>query len=177
MVIVLVAARWLMAMVFWSTGMAKRADPNVTFTAASNYGLPVFAARLVARWVGSVELALAVGLAAGVALPAVGGATAWLLLTYASAMVLALAKGRRFPCGCGAGQQDVSPLLVLRNASLAGLACLVAVVPPAALAAWPWLARPHDQAVLNIVPVPLAMIALGFATRCLRAAWPPRMAR
>ena len=158
--------------------MAKRADPGGTLIAARNYGLAPFAASLVARWLPRVELVLAVGLAAGVALPVVGCATAALLVAFALAITVALARGRRFSCGCGPEPQDVSPLLVLRNLCLAALACLVALVPPAALAVWPWLVRPaHGQAVFDLLPVPGAMVALGFAVRCLRAAWPLRTAR
>lgn|GEM_PF-3144089 len=176
--IVLLAARWLLTSVFWSSAMAKRADPAGTLIAARNYGLPPSTATLVARWLPLVELVLAVGLAVGVALPAVGCASAALLVAFATAIAFALARGRRFSCGCGSQPHDISSLLVLRNLSLAGLACAVAWVPPAALAAWPWLVRPaHGQPVLDLLPVPGAMLALCLAVRCVRVAWPLRVTR
>jgi hypothetical protein len=76
----------------------------------------------------AVELALAVGL--HVAPRDALAGTAALLVVYAAAMAINLARGRRdLECGCGGRRRTISGTLVARNTTLAALA-VAGLLPP-----------------------------------------------
>jgi hypothetical protein len=82
----------------------------------------------VAAWC-VVAIEIGVGLGALWQYPPAYIGAAAVLLGYAGAMAINLARGRRFiDCGCGGATQPLSIGLVLRNFALA-IAALVALVP------------------------------------------------
>ncbi|MDA8062830.1 MAG: hypothetical protein M0T80_10480 [Actinomycetota bacterium] len=165
-VIALLAGRWVLALGFWSSATAKLADREGTFAAARSYGLPVAIASAVGLVLAPVELGVAIGLMIGVAVPVVASLASVLLVIFAAAMARSLVLGRRFPCGCGPARHDISWPLVARDLVLAALGALVALVPPAGLALWPLMARPLQDGAVGLLPVPAAVIVVGFAARC-----------
>lgn len=110
----------LLAAVFVVAGAAKLARPAETVAGFSALGLP--AARVLGRAVPLAELAVAVTL---LALPAAGGASALVLLTvFTAVLVRAIRSGTTAPCNCfgAAAATPVSGADVARNAALAALA-------------------------------------------------------
>lgn len=74
----------------------------------------------------ATELGLALALLIPQARPLAALGSAALLVVYAMAMAVNLARGRdHIDCGCGDRPQPLSPWLVLRNGLLAGLALLL----------------------------------------------------
>jgi hypothetical protein len=120
------------ATLFAHAAVAKAADFALFEQHLAAFGVPQAllpgAARLVpAAELGAALLLLTPWRAAGAALAAL------LLLSYAAAMALHLARGRSLDCGCGGEPLPVSWALVARNVLLAALA-LAAAAPMAARA-------------------------------------------
>ena len=171
MLITLLAVRWLLVLVFWSSGIAKVGRREETAFAAANFGVPEVIAPMVAEVLPLVEVMISLTLALGVALPVTGLTAASLLLVFSSGIGISLMRGKRFACGCGFGDQEISGVLIARNLVLAGLALTVAFVPPAGLAIWPLVARGTEHvANVDLVPIPAAVAVLGFTVRCLQVA-------
>ena len=90
--------------------------------------LPVAAVSAGAAGVAGAEVLLAVGLHVAPREALVG--TAALLVVYAGAIAINLARGRRdLDCGCGGPRRTISGKLVARNTMLAALA-VVGLLPP-----------------------------------------------
>jgi len=105
---------------------------------------------LPAAWVTPASWLLPIGelaVAAGLALPATRSAAALacaaLLLAYAAAIGINLARGRRtIDCGCGGpdARRPIQPAMLARNAALAALAAsLLAPLAPRELVWLDWL--------------------------------------
>lgn len=104
------------------------------------YGLlPHRLVTVVAALLPPIELACGILLALGIAGGLVSGLLACLLLAFAGALALNLARGRAPDCGCFGGSvpQRATWLSVARNAALAASAILVSTRPPTSLAVWP----------------------------------------
>jgi hypothetical protein len=83
--------------------------------------LPAQAVALGAAGIAAAELALAVGLHVAPREALFG--TAALLVVYAGAIAINLARGRRdLDCGCGGARRTISEKLVARNVTVAALA-------------------------------------------------------
>jgi hypothetical protein len=124
-----VALRVGLALLFLDASIHKLRDFNAFRGAVSGYrivpgwGEPIAAGALVAA-----ELAVAAALLVPGLGPAPGLASVALLLMYASAIGVNLARGRRdIDCGCAgrAAQGSLHGGLVVRNLVLAGLALVV----------------------------------------------------
>jgi uncharacterized membrane protein YphA (DoxX/SURF4 family) len=166
----LLAGRWLLALVLLSAGLAKLADRPGFAEAVVRYAiLPPRAAAMVASGLPGVEVVLGVALAAGIA-PMISGTCGCLLLTgLAGAVVINLAHGRRFQCGCGGGGQIGWPL-VGRDLGLGAIGAVVAVGPAGlALLPEPRVAALVHIAAAALLPVPLVVIALVGLLRCIRS--------
>ena len=113
-----------LALVMFAAAWHKLSQVEVFAGALSAYGLlPQASIRPMVRVLPAIEAALGVGLLVPAtrapALLALGG----LLLVYAAAMGINLARGRQdIDCGCGAGSHPLSWGLVARNGVLAGAA-------------------------------------------------------
>lgn len=139
-----------------AVGLILQGSLSLLFAQAASHKLRDFAyfrsalagyAVLPARWVGPCAvgvIALESAVAAGVWLPGLGAlagiVAAGLLVLYAAAMLINLARGRRdIDCGCG-GAAEARPLsgaLVVRNGVLAVGAAMTAL--PTAARALNWL--------------------------------------
>lgn len=125
-------------LLFGSTSLHKLRDVGAFRSALLGYDvLPRAALRSIAVSLPALELTTAGALLAGARLGC--GSAALLLLLYAAAMAINLARGRRdLDCGCGgiAGGQRVSAGLVLRNLVLAAGAAAITQPPLARALGW-----------------------------------------
>lgn len=96
--------------------------------------LPDAAVRIVAHVIIVAELAVGSALLAGVGIVGAFAAASVLLVGFAGAVTVNLARGRSFDCGCSMLER-ASPISwrhVLRNLALAGLAAIGVVASPVA---------------------------------------------
>ncbi len=168
MIYIALAARWLLALLFLTSGVSKLSETAGFAETVSRYEiLPVRHVPAVSRAIPVFEVALGLVLAAGV-LPAVAGWVASAaLLAFAAAVTINLLRGRRFDCGCGGVmQREIGWPLVVRNLGVAAVAVGVALWP-AGLALWTaGFVHGHDFApARDLVAVPLAVIVLAAAVR------------
>jgi uncharacterized membrane protein len=126
-----------LALVTFAAAWHKLAEPDAFLSAVAAYGLlPSATVTAAARILPGMEIAFG----AGILLPATRAfaltGLMGLLLLYALAMAINLARGRRdIDCGCGGKSQPVSWALVVRNLVL----CAAAL-----FASQPALERPMD---------------------------------
>jgi hypothetical protein len=172
MVYALLAGRWVLALVLLGAGLAKVGDREQFAQVVERYGIvPArYGARLAAGlpW---AEIVVGLALAAGLA-PAVSGwgATA-LVLGFAVAVGVNLARGRRFDCGCGgAVNSQIGWPLLVRNLFLVAIGVAVALGPAGLAVSGGVLGggRVH-VAVRDLLPVPLIVVALFGLIRCLQS--------
>ncbi len=178
MVYLLLAARWILAVVFTAAGVAKlnaTGGRDETERAITRYrALPHRLVGPAARVLPWLEVTLAVLLAAGVALKPAAVVAATLLASFALAIVWHVAHGRRFGCGCGSAKQISWPLAA-RDILLAGLAATVAAGPSGALAAWPtWGNDPASPSWRALLAVPLTVILATTGLRLYNTSRPTR---
>lgn len=123
------ALRVALALLFAGAAVHKLREHEAFRAALAEYALlPRAALAPVSALLPGLELASVVALIVWPSAGAAGIAT--LLLLYAGAMAVNVARGRRdLDCGCGgpAGGQRVGPGLVLRNVVLAALALAIAL--------------------------------------------------
>lgn len=158
---ILLADRWLLAVLFLITGLAKVKHIKAFSEAVDRYGIvPRLLVAPLAATLPFVELGLGLMLAAGAWLLVAGSLAAVLFAGFGGAIGWNVAQGRRFDCGCGVG--GGAPLswgLVLRNFVLIILATTIAVGPSSALALWPGSAVPaHSPAATALLPIPLIVV-------------------
>jgi uncharacterized membrane protein YphA (DoxX/SURF4 family) len=124
------ALRCAFALLWLVSAAHKLRDPARFRAALAGYQLiPPPAVRGFAAGIAGLELALGLGLLVPGIGPAPALATAALLALYALAIAANLVRGRRaIDCGCGARPQPLGEGLVLRNATLVGIA-LAAALP------------------------------------------------
>jgi uncharacterized membrane protein len=114
----------LLAVVFAAAAVAKLREPDVFAGVVEQYGLlPRVLVRPFAYALPVVELAAALGLLLPVSRGPAAALLILLLLGFAAAMAINLARGRSdIDCGCfiGVQKQRISWTLVVRNLVLAG---------------------------------------------------------
>jgi hypothetical protein len=142
------------ALLFGSAALHKLLDPAAFAAVLRAYRVvPPLLTRL-AVLVPLLELAVAVGLLAGAGRAAASAAGAALLISYAAALAVNLARGRRdLSCGCG-GPNDRRPIaawMVWRNLALAALVGLTEL---------PWSVRPMHSADALTIGAGTAVAAL-----------------
>lgn len=174
MALVLLAARYLVVFVFLRAGLAKMTDLADFRSAVLNYRLlPGVLVTPVALSLPFAEVTAAVLLALGILPAIVAYLLALLLLSFALAIAVNLARGRTFDCGCaGAAPQTISWSHVTSNLVLAAVAMLIALVPPVTLALWPGVTGPFSVSTPrgDALPVILAVIVALVAVAMLRRA-------
>lgn len=140
------ASRFALAAVFLLAGLAKLARRREFELAVTNYGLlPPVGARFVGRWLPTGEIGAAVLLFLGVAIVPVTALLAILLACFIVAVAVNLLHGKEMDCGCfgsSGAPRRMTWWVVARNALLLGMALLILVSPPAALALWPGWGAP-----------------------------------
>lgn len=128
--------RFVLAFAFLHAAIPKLVVPRDFERAVENYRLlPPALVHPVAAWLPRVELTCAVALLAGFALAPVAWLVAILLLIFAGAIGLNLARGRVIDCGCfnSTVPRRIGWRLVTGDLVLAGLAVAVALASPGVL--------------------------------------------
>jgi uncharacterized membrane protein YphA (DoxX/SURF4 family) len=134
------AARFFLALVFLAAGLSKLPEREEFERAVTNYRLlPERFSRPVAVWLPRVEVLAGLLLALGVALVPVSFMVAGMLLVFSFAVGVNLLRGKEMSCNCfgASAPERMTWLTVGRNLVLVGMAALVALAPPSALAVWP----------------------------------------
>jgi uncharacterized membrane protein YphA (DoxX/SURF4 family) len=129
----LLVLRFVLALVFIRAGIIKLSDLADFRTAVTNYQiLPGRLTGAAALAVPAVEAGAGTLLVLGV-LPSITAAClAALLVTFSVAIIINLARGREFDCGCGGtAPQTISWRHVAVNVLLAATAVALALAPPA----------------------------------------------
>lgn len=127
----ILVTRLALGILFATAAIAKLRNRRDFYAAALAYRLlpPRLAIKLavILPW---VEAGIAIGLMAGLGIA--WHAAAGLLLVYALAMAVNIARGRHdLDCGCGGPPQPLSIWLVVRNFVLAGAALAASLLPTA----------------------------------------------
>ena len=173
MALVLLAARCLLVCVFLRAGFAKVTDLADFRSAVTNYRLlPAYLVPAVALTLPFAELAAAVLLALGILPDITAGLLALLLLSFAAAIAINLARGRSFDCGCaGSAPRTISWAHVASNIGLVALAVGIAVAPPSTLALWPGpsglvsVTTPRGDALPIVLAVVLGLVTVTVLRR------------
>ncbi|MGH2444090.1 MAG: MauE/DoxX family redox-associated membrane protein [Chloroflexota bacterium] len=145
------AVRLVIGAMFLVSGAMKVGVPSAFTDGIMRYDLLTRSqARIVAHVLPPTELAVGALYLSGLQLVLASAVSIALLLSFTGAIVMNLARGRRFPCNCfGASHASIGPVSVLRNVLLLAAAVFVLVgsVQPIAglgygyqLAPWPWRA-------------------------------------
>lgn len=134
--------RFALGFVFLSTSIPKLLSGDDFNKAVASYGLlPASLVGPVARWLPKVELVCAVALLMGLFVQGVSLALGVLLVVFAGAVAVNLARGREIDCGCYglSTPRRITKALVARDLLLAAMAFAVFVQSPTALslASWP----------------------------------------
>jgi uncharacterized membrane protein YphA (DoxX/SURF4 family) len=138
--LVVLVARFGLAALFISAGVAKLAAYDEFVEAVRGYELlPAGAATALGRALPFVEVTCGLLMGGGVAVGVTAPVLAALLLCFAVAIAINLARGRVIDCGCASSLVVVRIgwSLVVRNVVLCGCAVVVAVFAPDVLAVGP----------------------------------------
>jgi uncharacterized membrane protein YphA (DoxX/SURF4 family) len=131
------AARLLIAVTLLAAGAMKLRAGRATFAqAVRDYDLlPARLVTPVAMTLPPFEIAVGVLLLAGAMTRPAAAAACVVLIAFALAVALNLARGRANDCGCFGGQRSrIAWRVVQRNAALAATAFLVLLAGPGAVA-------------------------------------------
>ena len=133
------AARLLVGLVVVVAAVPKLRDPASFASSVAAYTiLPESLVKPVARALPPAEIAMGVMLLAGVLIIPAAMVAALLLVGFGGAIWVAVERGSKIGCGCGFRHlQQVSRVLVARNAVLAVAAAVAALAPSGALALLP----------------------------------------
>ena len=165
----LLAGRWLLAIVLIVAGVSKLLAPtnSEVIKAFRDYG--VIPERLIEPTAAALpwlEVMSGALLAIGIALVVTAGFVAVMMGLFAVAVGWHVAHGRRFGCGCGSGGSRISWWLAARDLALCVIAGAIAIGPGGALAAWPgWGSGGTTGSAVSMIPVPLATIAMLLGVR------------
>jgi uncharacterized membrane protein YphA (DoxX/SURF4 family) len=162
------AGRWVLALVFVTAGLTKILSHGSERRRSEvrNYGvLPEILVTLAASTLPWFEITLGVLLAAGIAVVAVTGCAAAILIAFATVVGWHLRRGDEFGCGCGVGDRAISWRLVRRNIGLAGVA-VAAATGPAGMSVWPgWGASSAAASGSHLIPIPMLVILVAVTGR------------
>ena len=154
----------------------KLAAPRTSVAALATFG--IHAAPLQRAVWGAVvvaEVALAIGVAVG--LDAAAYAAAALMVAFAAAQGIALARGRRgAPCACFGARSTVGPGAVVRDLVLAAAFAALPSLPDGHASTEAWLAAGLAVCALAIVALTVAVLALAREVGVLRMALGPQQA-
>ncbi len=174
MALVILAARCIIACLFIRAGVAKIVSLTDFRAAVTNYQLlPARLVSPVALSLPFAEVGAAILLAAGILPTVVAGFLTLLLLIFALAIGINLARGRVFNCGCaGAAPQEIGWTHVASNTAMAAVAIAVAIAPPRTLVVWPGVAGPFPVTTprADALPVVLAVVLCLVMVTVLRRA-------
>ena len=160
--------RLALALVLVGSALAKLASPASSRAALGTFGIQAESLRWL-TWGGlvAVEVALAVGVAAGSS--AACYAAAGLMALFALALAVALARGRAgAPCACFGSRSTVSPQSLGRNALLAAAFLVAPLIPSSGLSTDQWLGLGLAAALLACAGLAAAVFALAREVGMLR---------
>lgn len=124
-------AVWVLAIIFAWSGIAKLRQPILAAMAMVDFGVLRRVRPRLGSALGAVELSLALLLAAGALRTVFLPIAAALLWVFALLIAKSLRSGKRFACFCfGEADSELSRLTLVRTATLALLATVVAVGSP-----------------------------------------------
>lgn len=155
-----VAVRVCVGCVFIHAAVGKRRGGVFESVLAAYELLPRWAVRPAARLLPIAELALGVGLLAGVWSAGLMLASLTLLAAFAAAITVNLLRGRRhISCGCSFSGKDgvISYALVTRNLVLGAL-CLAGLVPAVDAGAYALIAASAGGALLFLVYLTINLV-------------------
>jgi hypothetical protein len=163
-----VAARLILGGALAAASVAKLSSPGSSRAALSSFGLSGSRSQWIA-WVALVaaELGLSAGVLAG--LDAAAFSAAALMLLFAGAMSLAIARGRAgAPCACFGARSTISGRGVARNLALAAAFAALPLLPERSLSTDEWLGLGLAIALLACVGLAIAVLALAREVGMLR---------
>lgn len=161
-----IVGRYILAAMFFRSGLAKMSSLPEFRSAVANYRLlPMRVVSAVALSLPFAEVAAATLVATGVLTSLLSAVMALLLITFATAIAINLARGRVFDCGCAgrAAPRLITWRHVGLNVAMALTAAAVALASPASLAAWPGpapfaLRVPRGDAIPVLLAVVVGLI-------------------
>jgi uncharacterized membrane protein YphA (DoxX/SURF4 family) len=173
--------RWGLAVVFLAAAVAKLRDRRAFEVALIEYGLRhVGLRRASAKLLPPAELLLAVALAVGLIPRVAGAVAAVVLLTFASVVSWNVAHGKRFACGCGGREAEISWSLVAKDTVLCAASVVVAAESVTALAVWRVtpVAKHQVGSTASFIVVPMCVLLAAIAYRLSeQTVWPVYRAR
>jgi len=127
----LLATRIVIAVTFIRAGVTKLMDLADFRLAITNYDIvPAGMVKIVALAVPAMEVTAGILLLFGVVPGAVAALLAALLTAFSVALIINLARGREFDCGCGGtAPQVISWRHVIKNGALAVYLVVIALFP------------------------------------------------
>jgi hypothetical protein len=162
-----VVACLLGALVLLSAACLKLADGNGSRAALATYGLRGEAAGRAWAALIAVELALAVGVGAGVDGAAWGAAA--LMTLFAVAQATALVSGRAgAPCACFGARGSLSQATLGRSVLLAAGFAVLPLLPRESMSTDAWLGVGLGAALLAIAALTVVVLALAREVGALR---------
>jgi uncharacterized membrane protein YphA (DoxX/SURF4 family) len=158
----LLVARCVIVAIFFRAGLGKMSDLADFRSAVANYRLlPAAAVPAVALSMPFAEASAALLLAVGVLTGPVAALLALLLVTFATAIAINLARGRVFDCGCaGSAPRKIGWQHVAVNLTLAAAAVAIALAPPAGLSVWPGVHGPFSVTTPRVDAFPVVLAAV-----------------
>lgn len=175
-VTVALAVRLLLGALLIASAASKASAPGRTVAAMATFGVHGRrAAAALAGTVVAVELALGAGVIAGV--DAAAWASAALMLAFAAALGVALARGGAGrPCACLGPRSRVSPVGVARNLALAAAFGALPFLPASGPSRDAWLAGGLVLCLVAVVVLAVMVLALAREVSELRLSIGPQMA-
>jgi uncharacterized membrane protein YphA (DoxX/SURF4 family) len=158
----LLMARCVLVAIFFRAALGKMSDLADFRSAVANYRLlPAAAVPAVALALPFAEAAAALLLAVGVLTGPVAALLALLLVIFAAAIAVNLARGRVFDCGCaGSAPRKIGWQHVAVNLTLAAVAAAIALAPPAGLSVWPGVHGPFSVTTSRADAIPVVLAAV-----------------
>ena len=152
------AARFAIAVVFATAGIAKLRDAKGTMEMLRAFGVPILAQPMLGRCLPVIELVLALALLPSVSAQLSGGAAALLLTTFTGFIAAQLALGRHPDCRCfgAASATPIDTRTLARNIVLLAVALFIAMRPAEDSPALQWASK-------NAIGLAIGSIAFAFA--------------
>jgi uncharacterized membrane protein YphA (DoxX/SURF4 family) len=166
--------RFVLAFVFLMASIPKLRAPDDFRRAMRNYRLlPERFNEPVSTWLPRLEFSLALALLLGIGTSVVAAIAGALLVVFAGAVSVNLARGRRIDCGCATAPspRTIGWGLVARDLALAGVAAVVTTAESGALAIAP-VGGPEATRLADGEAVAIVMLAtLAVLASHLASAW------
>jgi hypothetical protein len=166
----------VLAVLLLAAAGLKLAAPRTSVAALATFGVHRPVLQRVA-WVLVVVAEVVLAVTVGLGIDVAAWAAAALMLVFAGAQGLALARGRRgAPCACFGARSTVSPRAVARDVVLAAAFAALPFLPDGPASTSAWLGLGLGVCALAIVGLAVAVLALAREVGVLRMAIGPQQA-